>query len=290
MRLSHRTGLLALFAVLSLATVLLGAVTCHLAGVATAPWLRNLIAWGVGLAAGTGLAFGRAAGPRATLAVLLIALVAVAATFAGEAQEGVHRWIDLGPLHVNLAFVVLPAAVVALAVTAGRRRWIAAFAVLALLVAQPDASQATAFGAAVAVVAWRGEGTAGRRLGLIALAALLVAAGWLRPDPLGAVPEVEEIVALAFSLSPLLAVAAVIAFAVTAAAPAWTTRASPAATAGLALSAYLLTTGLTTVFGAFPMPLLGVGMSPVLGVWLGVGLLAAALDRRTPTGEVGAGR
>lgn len=281
MRLSNRLVLLSLFAALSLATVLLGALICHFSGVAPASWLRNLVAWGVGLAAAAGLAFGSPSRTIPSLAVLAVAFVAVAATFAGAAQEGVHRWLDLGPLHVNVAFVVLPAAVVALGLSARRWAWIIAFGLLALLVAQPDASQATAFAAAMIVVLWR-SGAFPQRFALIGLAVVLAAASWLRPDPLTAVPEVEEVVALALGLSPTLGVAAVVAFVLAAAVPAWIARSAgaPASTAGLALSAYLLATGLLTALGAFPMPLLGVGMSPVLGFWLGVGLLGSALGLR----------
>lgn len=294
MRLSNRLVLLILFGALALATVLLGALTCHLSGVTPGSWARNLVAWGVGLLAAAGIAFGLLSRPAPSLAVLALAFAAVAATFAGAAQEGVHRWIDLGPLHVNLAFVVLPAAVVALGLSAGRWAWIVAFGLLGLLVVQPDASQATALAAGLVVVAWRADAPVRLRASLIGLAVMLAAASWLRPDPLTAVPEVEEIVALALGLSPALGGAAVVAFGLTAAVPAWTTRsaATPASTAGLALSAYLLATGLMTVLGSFPMPLLGVGMSPVLGFWLGVGLLASALgtsppDRPVPSRRTG---
>ena len=34
------------------------------------------------------------------------------------------------------------------------------------------------------------------------------------------------------------------------------------------------------MFGAFPVPWVGMGMSPIVGGWLGVGLLAAAMRWR----------
>ena len=98
------------------------------------------------------------------------------------------------------------------------------------------------------------------------MATALAAASWLRPDPLEAIPEVEGIVGLAYAVSPVLALLAVVVLVATLLAP-----------------AYFLTAAATTLFGAFPMPLLGVGMSPILGFWLGVGLLAATL-RQSPGG------
>jgi hypothetical protein len=115
------------------------------------------------------------------------------------------------------------------------------------------------------------------RAGLVLLSVGLAVASWLRPDPLEAVAEVEEIVSLAHAVSLVLAGLAVLLIAGAASAPAVITRGALAQAAGLALSAYMLVAVATTVAGAFPMPLLGVGMSPILGFWLGVGLLAARL-------------
>ena len=53
------------------------------------------------------------------------------------------------------------------------------------------------------------------------------------------------------------------------------------ALAGGALSLCLAAWAVTPLFGAFPVPLVGVGMSPILGAWLGVGLLAATARART---------
>jgi hypothetical protein len=105
---------------------------------------------------------------------------------------------------------------------------------------------------------------------------------WLRPDPLAPVAEVEGIVGLAYALSPPIAVAAVVALGGAALAPMMTaTRPErPAArTAALALGAYSVFSALAPLFGAFPVPLVGVGVSPVVGFWMGAGLLAATTSR-----------
>mgnify|MGYP003676066507 FL=1 len=273
---------LLIFGLLALLTVALGCWVCALSDVSTASWVRNLIAWGVGLAAAGGLA--ATGGRRPGLILLGLAVVVLGGSLVGVPQQGVHRWLDIGPLHINVAFVVLPMAVVALAWNRDRlSAWGLALAGLALLVVQPDASQATAFGLALVVVAVRAPVTVGLRIGTIAIATALVVASWLRPDPLAPVPEVEEIVGLAYAVMPLLAVLAVALIATTALVPALVTRSSrpDIRIGGAALSVYCLATVGTTVFGAFPMPLLGIGMSPILGFWLGVGLLAAWIRRES---------
>jgi cell division protein FtsW (lipid II flippase) len=272
--------LLVVYGVLALATVGLGCLICALADVPTSIWMRNLIGWGVGLAAAGAIA--AFAGKRTATVLLGLSAVLVAASLFGPAQQGVHRWLAVGPLSINLALLMLPMAVVALDWTRERASsWGLALAILGLLVVQPDASQATAFAGALALIVLRAPLSTPVRVGLITMAAGLAAFSWLRPDPLAPVPEVEEIIALAWAETPVLAVAAVVLIVATSLGPILGTRPAGARPSGIAapLSAYLLLTAGMTLFGAFPMPLLGIGMSPIVGFWLGVGLLAAQLRR-----------
>lgn len=273
------------FAATSLLAVAAGAVVCALSGVPAGVWGRNLAAWIVGALAAAALS--RWAGARTLRAVAVLTPLGMAAPMLARGQEGVHRWLDLGPLHMNAAMLLLPPFVVALVVLAQRRAWwwIAALLALGGLVLQPDASQATALALALCVAAF-GARTSSPRLGWgVAVVGLALAAvSWMRPDPLQPVAEVEEVIQLAAGLSPWLAALSVLALAAFVATPAWTARANPAPivrTAGYALSALLLVWCLAPAVGAFPVPLVGVGLSPILGAWLGVGLLAAVARRTT---------
>ena len=272
---------LAGFGLLSFLTVATGCAIAAAHGVGTGSWARNLVAWGVGAAA----AWAVARRPAVLPAFLLAAPAALAATLLNAPVDGVHRWIDAGPLHINAAAVLLPAATVALAALRDRRwSWLAAAAILALLVLQPDASQATAFGAGMIVVLASWRGPVAVRVGGAAVALLAIAAAWLRPDPLTPVPEVEEIIGLAWAWSPVAAAAAVALLAATAL---WPLRIAvadgPAKAAALALAACCVASALAPVLGVFPVPLVGIGMSPVLGFWLGAGALAAV--HRSGAGE-----
>lgn len=263
------------FALVSLCAVATGCAVAAAHGLPASSWARNLVAWGVGAAAAWAIARRPAVLPWFTLA----APAALAGTMLNAGQQGVHRWIDVGPLHVNAAATLLPGALVALAAFAGRRwSWLAAVVTLSLLVLQPDASQATAFGAGMIVVlAFLRAPAAIRTCGTAAIV-LGVAGAWLRPDPLAPVPEVEEIIGLAWGWSPVAAVVAVAVLAATALLPLWSAASlSPRArVAALALSACWAVVALAPAFGAFPVPLVGMGMSAILGFWLGAGALAAA--------------
>jgi len=263
------------FALLSLAAVAVGCAVAAAHGVPAGSWARNLVAWSVG-----GVAAWAAARTSRLPGILLVAPAALAVTLLNPAQEGVHRWIDVGPLHVNAAALVLPAAVVALA-TVGDRGWpwLAAAAMLGLLVLQPDASQAAALGAGMIVILASLRAPALVRMGGVAATVLAVAAACLRPDPLAPVPEVEGIIGLAWGSSPVVAAVAVALLAATALVPLRLAGRGRPSTPALALAACCAVQALAPAFGAFPVPLVGIGMSPVLGFWLGAGALAAARRR-----------
>jgi cell division protein FtsW (lipid II flippase) len=129
------------FAAGSLIAVASGAATLAATGGPSGSWIRNPIAWLIGLLLAMGLMRVRSLLPLSRV-ILALAFVAVAGTFLAPAQAGVHRWIDLGPLHVNIAALLLPSAIVALAFCGIWSRTGLAFvaAMAALLVLQPDAS------------------------------------------------------------------------------------------------------------------------------------------------------
>ena len=261
--------------ILLLPAVAAGAITLAALGQPAGLWLRNPVAW----AAGSLLAWALSRLRMPVWIPLVLAPLILAATFADRGQLGVHRWLALGPLRWNAAFLVLPSACVSIGVLADRARWVwwVAAACGVLLAVQPDASQATALAASMVVIAIR----TGAGLVPIAGSVVLAGAAWFRPDPLAPVPEVEGIVGLAWGISPLLAVVAVAALAVASAAPLLAPNRTPA----LALSAYLATVSLMTLAGAFPVPLVGAGLSPVLGFLLAAGVYAAAIPTRTSGGR-----
>jgi hypothetical protein len=271
------------FAAASLVAVGSGAAALALTGASTGSWLRNPVAWLVGLVSAAGLMFLRnALGFSRT--IMAVAVVAIACSFLAPAQDGVHRWIDVGPLHVNVAALLLPSAVLALAFCRVWSRSGAAFAAVtaALLVLQPDASQATSFLVAVIILLARSGAPRTPRFAAMGVALLAAAASWARPDPLQPVPEVEGIFPLAFAASPVLAAFAALALAAASFAP-LAIRASAGSahwTAALALTGYFVSAAICPAFGAFPVPLVGLGMSFPVGYWLGIALLCGNGSRQ----------
>ena len=274
---SDPRGLLGAFAAMSLACVGAGCWVAAAHGVTAGVWARNLAAWAVGLAIAA-LVSRAAASTGARAGFLLAAPVGLIATLLSPGLSGVHRWAQLGPVRLNLAEILLPAAVVAFAVLSPGRAWtwLVAAGGLGLLVAQPDASQATAFGGAVMAVLLLSPLRRGPRWTGAALAAVAMVGAWLRPDPLAPVPEVEGILRLAWALSPFAALLAGAALGASALTPLLAARQGGSTlSASVALIVYFLLAAIAPALGTFPVPLVGMGVSPILGSWLGVGLLAA---------------
>ncbi|MDA0167534.1 hypothetical protein OJ998_00430 [Solirubrobacter taibaiensis] len=138
------------------------------------------------------------------------------ASLLGPGLDGVHRWIDIGPLSLNVSMLVAPLvlAVMAHLIAHERVRWAVALAATVQLIhlAQPDAAQGAAFatGAIVLLLMSFERPSALTLTGAAALLACALAT-FARRDPLAPVAEVEGIVGLARDASALLGALALIA-------------------------------------------------------------------------------
>ncbi len=265
---SHRPSIWA-FCVGSLVAIIVGAAVMAQADIPLQIWIRNPIAWAVAVIVGVLTASrGWLGFPVTLLAALVIVL-----SIWGPEQEGVFRWVGAGPIQLNAAALVLP---LAIAVFTPRRRWLAipCFLVMGGVIAhQPDISQLTAFAVASVVL----FGIAFRLAG--ALAALIINTGLIvycvmQPDPLLPVPHVEGIFSLAFSQSPVFGYGLAVSLAVAVLSPLLLWRSADLRWKAAALSGYFAATAIAPLFGAYPVPLGGYGLSFVAGWVLGFAALA----------------
>lgn len=257
------------FACASLLAIAFGAITMAAHDIPAARWVVSLVGWAIGAVMALGLARIRVTPAR--LRVLAAAgAMAVVGSLAGPEQSGVHRWIGLGPLTIYAAALALPATLAAI-VRLGlddRASWIVALAIGLALLAQPDVSQSAAFTIGILIVAFRRNGW--RWAIMPCLLAGLTAATALRPDPLQPVAEVEQIISMAWQASPLLAIAMIAVLAGSAATFLLSARRKNGA---WALAAYAAVAMIAPLFGWFPVPLAGSGMSFPIGLWLGAAVL-----------------
>ena len=216
---------------------------------------------------------------RAATVSACFAAGALAATLAVTGSMGVHRWIQVGPLTMHAGAVFLPLFIVALGVLdafEGKLRWgpmLLAMAVAMLLLLQPDAAQATAFAAAVFTLLIANKQRAHAAAWVVALViAALAGWTWTQRDPLSPVPYVEGIIGLARQDGPVWLVASLAALAVL---PLPFFIGPPGSHSALvrALGVYLCVCILAPLFGPFPVPLLGFGLSPIVGYFVALGSL-----------------
>ncbi len=274
------------FALASFLAVGAGCFVAKFAGVGTGVMGRNAIAWVIGAAATTLAARTR---PARLFPILPpLTLLALAISLFSSGQSGVHRWISTGPLTWNVAFLLLPAATVASAAalkSGSRWTWWFPLAIELELCFQPDASQATAFAAALVAAHWTAPSPPRVRFAASLFFALAAIFAWTRLDPLRPVPEVEGIIRLAATVSNSMAALCVILLAAVTASPLLALNHARAGVRppALALFVYFAVCALMPLFGAFPVPIVGMGMSPIIGFWLGTAALMCDIANRQGT-------
>lgn len=240
-------------------------------------WLLHLLAICLAclLAVAGNSLFSSARAPSPSGTIILLTLVCVAAPLLRDAS-GPNRWVELGPLNLYAAPLLLPAFFAACSVYVRKRgncaviAFAATLGVSLLLAAQPDASQVLALlvGSTVGFARYRSDGFRS----VITLVAIALVAAWTfsRPDPLEPVPYVEGVFALALGHSLWVGLA------VMASAIALVTGLYMCSFGGppwlSAVAAYYAVLFACSVAGLTPAPLIGYGAGPLLGFGLMVGV------------------
>jgi len=193
-------------------------------------------------------------------------------------MDGVRRWVSVGPVQLHAGFVALPVLIILAGALArsgsSRARWIVDAGIViaaATLAFQPDASQAIAFAAAVVIVVLQRNPAS--RIDWIAVAVCVGSSilALSRRDPLEAVPHVEGIVHLAASSGLAWLVASIVALLLL---PIpfvlhWVKYRDHHECIGLAV--YFATVCIAALVAPFPVPVLGFGLSPLLGYFVALG-------------------
>lgn len=218
--------------------------------------------------------------------ILVGAIVLLAGTLFGPGIQGIHRWVKIGML-LECAPVVLPIVIIALgSIEVWSICSFVSLLVQTILFLQPDPSEATAFAFAISFSQWISGRPGPVLLSKLALW-LMALLSWVRPDPLMPAQHVEEIVRLAFQIGPVSGAIAMISllllalpfFKFSLMAPRSSQRAI-----STSLAFYIATKVALTVCGRYPVPLLGYGVSSVLGYALSTGWLLKGNPLRASVG------
>jgi cell division protein FtsW (lipid II flippase) len=207
------------------------------------------------------------------LVVTIIVPVFLVGTFAGPAVEDVHRWIALGPIKLHAAMLVLP--LFATQMYRQDKRIIAvAVTVLAIVVAlQPDCASASAL--FLASFCWYCFVQGRWQLATLFISGAALVSTMLTADTLPPVRFVEDVIGEAALFHSGIAALLVATILVAIAGPpyvVWRSRIGQKAPF-TAWSACLAGYFLASLVGPYPVPLLGYGVSSILGFGLALALL-----------------
>ncbi|WP_017473116.1 hypothetical protein [Amphibacillus jilinensis] len=261
---------------LMLPAIFIGTFAMVSNGVASGIWLQNLLIWLLGTVLGS-IYLVRNKRKKLSKGNLLHTVVIVALLvlpFLFNGIEGVHRWLTFGPINIYIASIILPLLIIQLWILALNNRESYAigliFIILLILLFQPDAGQLTAFACATAIILWKNISNWMIKFLSFILIAGFVIISWIFLDDLAPIPYVEDIIFLVADLGNVWFVLGILSLIL---------LLSPFFFYGtkniisLTLAIYFLMAMIVTLFGNFPMPIMGYGMAPIIGYFIAISWL-----------------
>ena len=204
---------------------------------------------------------------------IIIPLLLLILTFIYPGLDGVHRWIAIGPVRINISMVVLPIIMVVLwELLNARGLWVAATLVLIiciLLFIQPDASQLTSFAVPMMIMLCSKTNKNIFRLMITGVGLVFIVVSWLFLDSLPPVSYVEGIVGLVASMGYIWLILGVLALVILPI-PFLLFPPRNFRLVSVCIGLYYSFVLLSTLIGNFPVPLMGYGISPILGYFISI--------------------
>jgi hypothetical protein len=202
---------------------------------------------------------------------MLISLIFIILTFIMPGMEGVHRWVSIGIIKFNASMIVLPIIIISSwKLLNAKSLWITivtTIAISVLLAIQPDASQLTGFAIPMMFMLVSKTDKKSLRLFIVGILSALIIISWVFIDSLPAVAYVEGILGLLKNVGLIWLIIGVISLIML---PAPFILLSPKnlKLPSICVGLYFIIILVSTLFGNFPVPLMGYGISPVIGYYI----------------------
>lgn len=210
---------------------------------------------------------------------ILISILFILLTFINAGMEGVHRWVSIGIIRFNVSMIVLPIIIISTwRLLQANQLWAAVITIVAvsiLMLVQPDASQLTGFTIPMIVMLYNRSDKKLLRLFIIGILTVLVILSWVFLDNLPAVAYVEEIVGLLANMGLLWIALGVISLVILPV-PFILFPPKNLILPSRCLGLYFILILISTLFGNFPVPLMGYGISPIIGYFISITWYARA--------------
>lgn len=198
----------------------------------------------------------------------LIPLILLLFTFIGEGMMGVHRWISIGPIRLNIAMIVMPIIILSLWKLLKNNSWwkvaIITIFISIVLFIQPDASQLSGFAIPMIFMLYK-NGDKRIFSTIISLGLfILVILSWIHLDSLSPVSYVEEILNLVGNVGQAWFLLGIVSLVILPT-PFILFPPEKLKLPSLCIGIYFIIIIISTFFGNFPVPLMGYGISPIIG-------------------------
>ncbi|OZT11529.1 cell division protein [Priestia aryabhattai] len=209
---------------------------------------------------------------KSTSFMVIISILLLLLTFISRGIGGVHRWVAIGGLQINVSMVVLPALLLMIWKLSLKSLKLSVAVVLSvsiILFFQPDASQLTSFGLpAIVLLINRGVRKSVSLL-LIVILFGLITTSWIFLDNLSSIAYVEEIVGLVAQMGIIWYISGILAL-ILLPIPFVLFPPKHFVLPSTCIGMYFTLLLISTLFGSFPVPLMGYGASPILGFLIAI--------------------
>ncbi|WP_070000977.1 cell division protein [Cellulosilyticum sp. I15G10I2] len=203
--------------------------------------------------------------------VLILMLYVI--TFIDLGMDGVHRWLSLGPIRLYISSIFAPILIIELwALLKNNNELLVAvitIIVAILLVLQPDASQLTAFAIPMMIILFSKINNKILSCFIIGILISLIITSWIFLDSLPAVIYVEEIVGLVMGMGLIWSILGIISLIILPMPFLFLSKMNERILSKC-LGLYFVILIITTSFGNFPVPLMGYGISPIIGYLMAI--------------------
>lgn len=214
--------------------------------------------------------------PKSICAIAAFNVLFLCSSFCFDGIEGVRRWVYLGPLALNVAFILLPVLLINI-YNLSQNGYLKACYILALTIAiilffQPDASMVTAFSTALIPFFYINYNDKLSRYIWVILF-VLSCISWINIDNLEPVSYVEDILVLAKEISWIYLICCALSFLVLLFPFFKKDNCLQCKQISRSLGFFFFVLIVSTLFGNFPVPLIGYGVSPIAGYLVSVSYL-----------------
>lgn len=256
-----------------LPAIIIGAIAMHLNNISTSIYIQNIICFAIlGLVYYFLLKSKYNFCETKSITVIIICIITLLFTFINSGIEGVHRWVSLGPIRLYISVIVLPIIIINLWNLLRKGNLMIAtvsiICVSIILTLQPDASMMSAFSISSIILLWNKIKKLPLSLLIVFLGSLTIFT-WVFLDGLAPVAYVEGIFKLVSDMGIIWFILGVISLTVMII-PFLIFPPKKNKILSICFGTYFIIILISTVFGNFPIPLMGYGVSPIIGYFISI--------------------